>query len=127
MVDAVPDFGVGIGDVLRIQTFVDRLPSCAAIIGAESARRRNRDVDALGIAGIENDGVQAHASGARLPVRPGAMLAETGKLLPGLPAVGGAEKGGIFHAGVDGVRIGERGLQMPDALEFPGMGVPSYH
>ena len=36
-------------------------------------------------------------------------------------AVGRAEQGGVFHAGVDRVRIGQRRLQMPDALELPGM------
>src|ERR1051325_5582918 len=31
--DAVADFGVGVGDVLRDQTFVDRLPGFAAVVG----------------------------------------------------------------------------------------------
>ena len=38
---------------------------------------------------------------------------------PGLAAVGGAEERGVFDAGVDGVGIGERGLEVPDALELP--------
>ena len=41
--------------------------------------------------------------------------------MPVLPAVGRAEQGGVFDAGVDGVRIGQRRLEMPDALELPGM------
>src|SRR5919106_6444942 len=40
--------------------------------------------------------------------------------MPCLPAVGRTEQGGIFNAGVDCVRIGERWLEMPDALELPG-------
>src|SRR6202030_1868238 len=28
---------------------------------------------------------------------------------------------GVFYTGIDGVRIGERRFNMPDALEFPGM------
>ena len=44
-----------------------------------------------------------------------------GKFLPVLPAVGRAEQGGVFHAGVDGIGIGERRFEMPDALELPGM------
>ena len=36
-------------------------------------------------------------------------------------AVGRAEQGGVFHPGVDGVRIGQRRLEMPDALELPGV------
>ena len=36
------------------------------------------------------------------------------------PSVG-AEQGGVFDARVDGVRIGQRRFEMPDALELPGM------
>ena len=49
------------------------------------------------------------------------MAAQPGKLLPRLAAVGRAEQGGVFHPGVDGVRIGQRRLEMPDALELPGV------
>ena len=38
-----------------------------------------------------------------------------------LAAVGRAEQGGVFDAGVDRVRIGQRRFEMPDALELPGM------
>ncbi len=48
-------------------------------------------------------------------------LRKPGQLLPGLPAVGRAEQGGVFHAGVDRLRIGQGGLQVPDALELPGV------
>ena len=41
--------------------------------------------------------------------------------MPGFAAVGRAEDGGVFDAGVDGVGIGERRLEVPDALEFPRM------
>ena len=36
-------------------------------------------------------------------------------------AVGRAEQRGVLDAGVDRVGIGQRRLQMPDALELPGM------
>src|SRR5215471_6895037 len=47
------------------------------------------------------------------------MFAEAGEFLPVLAAVGGAEEGGVFDAGVDGVGVGERRLEVPDALELP--------
>ena len=50
---------------------------------------------------------------------PGAVAAQSGEFLPRLSAIGGAEQGGIFHPGVDRVRIGQRGFQMPDSLELP--------
>ena len=49
------------------------------------------------------------------------MAAQPGELLPRLSAVGRAEQGGVFNAGVDRVRIGQRRFEMPDALELPGM------
>ncbi len=52
---------------------------------------------------------------------PEPCVAQAGELGPGLAAVGGAEEGGVFDAGVDGVGIGERGLEVPDALELPRM------
>ena len=50
-----------------------------------------------------------------------AVSPQAGKLLPRLPAVGRPEQRGVFDPGVDGVGIGQRGLEVPDALEFPGM------
>ena len=82
---------------------------------------RDGDEDALGIARIEQDRVQAHAAGAGLPLGPRAVAAQAGQLVPGLAAVGRAEQGGVLHAGVDGVRIGQRRLEVPDALELPGV------
>ena len=46
-------------------------------------------------------------------------LAQSRELVPGLSAVGRAEQRGILDAGVDGVRIGQRRLEVPDALELP--------
>src|SRR5262249_24818307 len=62
-----------------------------------------------------------HSTCTRLPVRPRTMAAEPGKLLPRLSTIRRTKEGGIFNAGIDGVRIGQRWLQMPDALELPGM------
>ncbi len=61
-----------------------------------------------------------------MPPAPGAhldplLIAQAGQLVPGLAAVGRAEQRGVLDAGVDDVRIGQRRLQMPDALELPRM------
>jgi len=121
VVDAVTDVGLGVGDVLRVESLIDGLPGLAAVVGAEGSGGRDGDVDALWIAGVEDDGVQAHAPRAGLPARAGAVFAEAGDLVPVLAAVGAAEDGGVFDSGVDGVGIGERGLEVPDALELPRM------
>ena len=72
-VDAVADFGVRVGDVLRAQAAVDGLPGFAGVVGAESAGGGDGDEDAVGILGVEEDGVQAHAASAGRPLRPGAV------------------------------------------------------
>src|SRR5271165_1051134 len=50
------------------------------------------------------------------------MTTQAREFLPRLSAVGRAEQGRVFHPGVDGIRIGQRRFEMPDALELPGMG-----
>src|SRR5690349_9510488 len=49
------------------------------------------------------------------------MAAQTREFLPVLPAVGCLEESRIFDAGVHSIRIGQRRLQMPHALELPRM------
>ena len=75
-----------------------------------------------GLVGREDDGVEAEAACAGLPVGAGFVEAEAGELVPGVAAVGGLEEAGVFGSGVDGVGVGERGLEVPDALELPGVG-----
>ena len=64
------------------------------------------DEEAIGIARILKDRVQAHSAGTRLPGRPCGVLAQPGKLLPRFPAIRCAEHGRVFHAGVDSIWIG---------------------
>src|ERR1700736_7031456 len=49
------------------------------------------------------------------------MTAQTRELSPLLCAVGRAEQSRVFNPGVDGIRIGQRWFDMPDALELPGV------
>src|SRR5438093_6856051 len=65
--------------------------------------------------------MEAHPTGAGLPLGSGAVAAQTGQLLPRLAAVTRPEQRRVFDPGVHGVRIGERRLEVPDALELPGM------
>jgi hypothetical protein len=52
------------------------------------------------------------------------VAAEARQLRPVLAAVCRPEEGGVLDAGVDDVGIRPAGLQVPDALERPGMGCP---
>src|SRR2546430_10634818 len=118
---AVADLGVRVGDVLGVQATVDRLPDLAGVVGAEGARGREGDVHPTRVRRIEQDRVEAHPAGARLPFGSGAVAAQTGELLPRRAAVARAKQGGVLHAGISGVRIAGGRLEVPDALELPGM------
>src|SRR3984885_7962964 len=121
VVNTVPDLSGRVRNVLGIQTAVDRLPAFATVVGTKCSRCRNRNVDALRIAGIENDRVQTHTTGARLPLWAGAMAAQPGEFRPVLSAIRRAEQGGVFDASVNRIGVLERWFQMPDALELPRM------
>src|SRR5207244_5352313 len=92
----------------------------AGVVGPEGARGRDGDVDPIRVAGVRQDRVQAHAAGPRRPAR-ALRVAQAGQFLPRLAAVGRAEQGGVLRAGVDRVRVGQRRLEVPDALELPGV------
>src|SRR6516162_5020536 len=119
--NAVSDLGSRVGNVLRVQAAIDGLPRFATVIGSERARGRDGDEDAVRVLRVENDRVQAHAAGAGLPPRASAMTTQAREFLPGFAAVSRAEQSGVLNTGVDGVRVAERGFEMPDTLEFPGM------
>src|SRR5215475_2211485 len=102
-----------------METFVDGFPSCTAIVRSEGACGRNRNVNALRVAWIENDRMQAHATRAGLPCGTASMTAQAGKFLPRFAAIFRTKQRRVFHPGVDSVRFAERGLKVPNALEFP--------
>src|SRR2546427_445656 len=77
-------------------------------------------VDGLGLVRVEDDRVEAHAAGAWRPVGRGTVLPQSGKLMPVLATVGGTEEGGVLGTRVDGVRVGERRLEVPNSLELEG-------
>src|SRR5438045_4060336 len=103
--DAVPNLGVRIWNTLGLEAAVCRLPGFAAVIGAERTRRRNRDVQPLGVCRVLQDRVQAQTAGAWLPVRPRSVAAQALQLKPVLAAVRGFEHRVVLDAGVDGIRI----------------------
>ena len=119
--DAVANFrSPGRELVKGFQPAIDRAPRLAAVVGAENARGRDGDEDSLGLARIQQDRVQTHAARTRLPEM-SLGAAQPGQFLPVAAAVCGLEQGGVFCSGINGVRIGQRRLEMPDAFEFPGM------
>ena len=89
------------------------------VIGPKCAGRRDRDENPLGPAGIQNDGVQAHAARARLPEMPLALRSPGSSCQVRPPS--GPEQRGVLRPGVNGVWVCRRGFEMPDALELPGM------
>src|SRR4051794_18672104 len=49
------------------------------------------------------------------------MSSQAGHFGPRLPAVGGAEQGGVFDSRIHGIWLCERGLKVPHTLKFPWM------
>ncbi len=121
-VNAVADVGIRVGDVLGLQSTVDRLPRLTGVVAPEHARSRDGDEDPAAVARIQKDSVQAHATGTWLPAGSRAMAAQPGQFVPCLSAVSRAEQRGVFNSSVDGVRIGERRFEMPGSLKLPRAG-----
>ncbi len=105
--------------VLRLEALGLHRPRPAAVVGAEHARGRDRDVHALVACRVDEDRVQAHAAGARLPLVGRRPLAQARHLLPGLARVLRDEQRRVLDAGVHRVGVAERGLDVPHALERP--------
>src|SRR5207247_569097 len=121
---AVAHLGGGLGDVLGVQAAIDGPPRRAAVVGAERARRRDRDIDALGVPRIEQDRVQAHAARARLPPGPGAVAAPPGQLLPRRASAGRLPRVAAVARALDHLAEPSAGLRRIDAI---GIGGGSLH
>ncbi len=120
-VNAVADVGSRLGNGLRVQSAVNGLPRLAGIVAAKSPGGGDRDEDPARVAGIEDDRVQAHPTGAWLPAGPGAVMAQSGELLPAFSSVARAKDRGVFDTRIDRIGICERRFQVPDSLELPGV------
>ena len=105
VVNAVADLSVRVGDVVRPESSVDRLPGRATVVRPKCAGRRDGHEDSLGILRVLDDRVQTQAAASGLPLRPGAVAAQPRDLLPVLTPVGGAEERGVLDAGVHRVRV----------------------
>ena len=80
--DAVTDLRVGVRNVLRVQSAIDRLPCLAAIVGAKGAGSRDCNRNSLRIDRIEKNGVQTQAARARLPFRTGVAAPQSCEFMP---------------------------------------------
>src|SRR5258708_29165293 len=119
--NAMSDFRVRIRQFeLRFEAAIDRLPGLAAVVRAKSACGRNGDEYPVGVLRVEKDRMHRHAARAGLPEM-AFGAAQPGKLLPRFAAVCGLENRAVFRPRIDCVRIRQRRLKMPDALEFPRM------
>jgi hypothetical protein len=119
-VHAVPHLGRGVGNLLGPEPAVHRPPGLAGVVGTEHPGRRDRDEHPLGVLPVEEDRVEAHPARAGLPHGRRLVRPEPGQLVPGLAGVGRPEQRRILDARVDGVRLGQRRLEVPDPGERPG-------
>ena len=68
-VNAVADLGSRVGEVLALQSTVDRSPRLARIVRTEGTRGGDGDEYPVRLARIQKNSVQAQSTGARLPAR----------------------------------------------------------
>ena len=118
-VHAVAHLGFRVRDAVGSEAAVDRPPRPAGVVGPERAGRRDGGEHPAGLVRVQDDRVQAHPARARLPGRARAVAAQAGQFLPVPAAVGRPEQARVLHPGVDGIRILQRRLQMPDPRELP--------
>jgi outer membrane receptor protein involved in Fe transport len=79
------------GDVLRLQSTVDRSPCLSRIVRTKDTCGRDGCKNPVRLARIQKNCVQAHSTGARLPARPRAVTAQSGEFLPRLSTITRAE------------------------------------
>src|ERR1700747_3124448 len=87
VMNAMSNFRFRIGNVLRLQPFVDWFPGFPGAVAGYPPRGGDCNEDAPRRFWIEQNAVQTHAARARLPLRSGAVAAQSGKLLPCLAAI----------------------------------------
>src|ERR1051325_7268898 len=118
---AMSNFRCWIRKKLRMQTAINWFPGFTAVVCAKRAGSGYRDGNSVRIFRIKKNRVQTHAARAWLPFRTGIAAAQSGQFMPGFPAILRFEQRGVFHAGINMIRIVKRRFQMPDPLESPGI------
>lgn len=116
------DSGFRIREKVRAQSASRHRPGFAAIVGPEGAGCRDRGVHPPGIAGVDENRVETHASGARHPVATRRVVAQRREFSPGLSAIDRTKERRILYSGEDDIGVGVGGLEVPDSLEVPRMG-----
>ena len=120
-VNAVADLGILVGNVLRRRP---RLIGCqvfAAVVGPKRARRGDGDEHPVVVGRIDEDGVQAQPAGARLPLRARAVAAQARRARATTARRRSTGTARRLRRRRNRVGIGQRRLEVPDALEFPGV------
>src|SRR5216683_5904139 len=100
---------------------VDGPPGLTSVIGAESARRRDGDEDAVVVGRVDDDRVQAEPAGTGRPSGRRLVSPNTRQLGPALAGVFRLEERSVLGTRVHGVGVVERRLEVPHPLELVWM------
>ena len=114
-----PTSAFGSGMYCDFKPAVDRLPGLAAVVGAERAGRGDGDVDALGLFGSSRIVCRPMPPAPGCPLRARFVAAQAGELVPRSCRRRSCENRRVLDAGISRVRIVQRRLEVPDALELP--------
>src|SRR5215210_1635639 len=112
LVHALAEIRRRAGNEIGSHAVIPRIPGFAAVLCLERAHGGSGDPEAPVVGRVRHDRVQAQPATAGLPLRPAGMVAQTGELLPGHPAVVRAEQSGRLDSRKERAVIG---LQVPDS------------
>src|SRR3990170_6323633 len=115
LVDALPEFRVGIWGEAGADAAIARLPGEAAVACLERADRGDTDPQPGRVGAVRDDRMEDEAAVSRLPLRARRMVGETGHVLPGRPTINAPEEARRLDARIDGAM---RGCHVPDGGEL---------
>ena len=116
---AVADLGCGRGMPSDSRPLLTGCQVTPRVIGAEDARRGDGDEDPVGVLGSSTMVCRHMPPAPGCHCGPEPCSRSPASSLPALAAVGRAEQRRVLDARVNGVALGRRRLQVPDAGELP--------
>src|SRR3990170_83806 len=115
LVDALPEFRVGIWGEAGADAAIARLPGEAAVACLERADRGDTDPQPGRVGAVRDDRMEDETTVSRVPLRARRMVGEPGHVLPGRPTVHAPEEARRLDARIDGAM---RGCHVPDGGEL---------
>src|ERR1700677_2233827 len=117
--DALAELGIFFRKELRPRAAIGRLPSGPGVFASENPDGGDADEHAPRIQGIDDNGMEAKASRAGMPLGARRMRGQRDDFAPCLAVIVAAKQRGRGDSGVKNIWLPRRaGFEMPDAVQF---------